>query len=270
MINLDPLLKTLPEYIHAALNPFTQSRPASSTIITKEDASKTTSFDLELQEKLQELLVRLFPSFSAWGEESFIQNCKLEDQDINQGIHWVIDPIDGTTNFIHNIPAFCTTLSLIAEGEVIAGVTYDPNRKELFHTIKSQGAFFNHEKIPHKQGPVELKESIASVDFKRLGTNLRSHIAQQQPYYSQRNFGSSGIEWSWLSINRVDIYLHGSQSLWDYAGGLLAIRELGGVASDLNGNPIDKLSLEKTSILASQSASLHQEWLKIIRTANKK
>ena len=262
MINLDPLLRDLPSCVHSVLESF--PNPFDYSVLIKADKSKTTPVDIELQKRLQDLLVSHFPTVNAWGEESFIENCQVDYNCLNKGEHWVIDPLDGTTNFINDIPAFCTTMSLIVDGVVVAGVTYDPKRKELFYALKSKGVFFNGEKVSAAKQPTSLQECVTALDFKRLSPQLREKIASAQPYYSQRNFGSSGIEWAWLSINRVNVYLHGSQCLWDYASGLLFIQELGGVATNLHGESLHKLSLDKSSIIASQCPKLHQYWMEFL------
>lgn len=267
MININPLLRDLPSCIHSVLDTFHDTE--SIQIFIKEDNSKVTQLDIELQRRLQDLLAHHFPAFHSWGEESFVQTNTNPETLLEKGPCWVIDPLDGTTNFIHNIPNFCTILSLIVDGEVIAGIIYDPNRKECFHALKSTGVFYNQQRVSvPKKYPKTLKESVIALDDDRLEENLRKYIINQQPYYSQRNFGAAGIDWAWLSINRFHVYLHGSQNLWDYASGLLFIKELGGVVTDLHGKDIKPpLSLEKQATLASLSPALHEAWLNILYQA---
>lgn len=263
MINITPLLRDLPMCVHEVLAK--HHRLKTSDISAKKDNSYVTTVDIAMEHAIKRLLLTHFPSFDSWGEESFENEKNINNTALTE-TYWVIDPIDGTTNFIHNIPSFCTMLSLIVEGEVVAGIVYDPNRQEMFHALKSKGVFLNEEKIlPRKNPPKELKKSILAVDFKRLDQDIKKRVIVEQPYHSQRNFGSSGIELAWLGVNRVDVYLNGPQRLWDYSCGLLFMQELGGVITDLQGKKLNNpLTLNKRSVLACQSAHLHQQWLSFL------
>jgi myo-inositol-1(or 4)-monophosphatase len=229
----------------------------------KADGSIVTEADLVAQERLTDTLLQLYPDTVVLGEEMSVdeqQRCFASDQPL-----WCVDPLDGTSNFAAGIPYFAISVALIEKGRVILGAVYDPVRDELFHADLASGAILNSVPLPALNGqdllgPLDLSQSIALVDFKRLDPSLASRIAATPPYKSQRSFGSVALDWCWLAANRVHVYLHGRANLWDYAAGHFIFQQAGGRSCTLQGEPIFEATLNGRSSVAATNVKLFEEW----------
>jgi myo-inositol-1(or 4)-monophosphatase len=187
-----------------------------------------------------------------------------EHERLAAGTHaglWCLDPLDGTSNYAAGVPFFAVSLALLIDARVALGLVYDPVRDECFMAQQGGGAWLND--TPLQMPPAaarELRRSIAVVDFKRLRPELAARLASQPPYGSQRNFGSSSLEWCWLADRRFHAYLHGGQKLWDYAAGSLVLAEAGGTACTLEGQGVFTMGLASRSVVAAIHPSLFSEW----------
>jgi myo-inositol-1(or 4)-monophosphatase len=176
-----------------------------------------------------------------------------------QGL-WLLDPLDGTSNFAAGVPYFCVSLALIRHGEVVLGIIYDPLRDECFAAEKGRGATLNGRVL---QAPVQLPplaRSMGLIDFKRLDGELAARLATTPPYASQRSFGSGALDWCMIASGRCHLYLHGGQKLWDYAAGQLILAEAGGLAATLQGEPVLQRGLVPRSVVAATDADLFHAW----------
>lgn len=262
MIDIEPLIKKLPSIIHRDIHNYFQNKGELNfhQIEKKTDNSLVTELDKTLQNNIQNLLKELYPDIPSWGEES----TEIPQQ---HNYYWLIDPLDGTSNFVFGIPFYSTALVLIKDKQPIASIVYDPNRKEMFSATLNGGFFLNQRRI-HQEILTysnQCSDLIAIIDFKRLEKSLCHYMLQKHFFKSQRNYGSSTLEWCWIAANRAHSYVHGGQHLWDFAGGVLALNEAGGVSSNLLGNPLTPLTGGKSSILACRNESLHQQWLTLLK-----
>jgi myo-inositol-1(or 4)-monophosphatase len=193
----------------------------------KADGTLVTAADLAIQQRIGEMLARLHPDIPFLGEEM----SSTEQQEVmhhsEQGF-WCLDPLDGTANFVAGMPCFAISLAFIQGGETRLGIIYDPLRDECFHAQTGRGAWLNHQPLKLNRPLTELADSVAMVDFKRLPDRLASNLATRPPYRSQRSIGSVALDWCWIAADRLQLYLHGGQRLWDYAAGRLIFAEAGG------------------------------------------
>ena len=173
---------------------------------------------------------------------------------------WCIDPIDGTTNFANGIPLFAVSIAYLIDHEPVIGVVYNPITDESFYAARGAGAFLNGTELPLRAGATSLRDAVAGVDFKRISHHLGDELAVRPPYYSQRNFGSSALEWCFVAAGRLDVYLHGGQMLWDYAAGRLILAEAGGQAEALDGGQLMSGPAIKRGVIAATSPALFTEW----------
>ena len=229
---------------------------------TKADGSVLTEADIAMQQRLASELAQHWPDIPLLGEEMSDQQHQalLRDQ---TGQLWCLDPLDGTANFASGIPCFGVSLALLEAGEVILGVVYDPVRNECFTARRGGGAYLNGEHLRLGEGPDRLKDTMAVVDFKRLPHDLACRLACEQPYRSQRSFGSVALDWAWLAAGRYQLYLHGGQKLWDYAAGELIAREAGaagGHLADYAGEWLETSSLEPRIGMAAVDEALLDRW----------
>ncbi|MCB1887282.1 MAG: inositol monophosphatase family protein, partial [Rhodocyclaceae bacterium] len=170
----------LPRYLKTARN-------------RKADGSLFTEADIESQRKLAEALPKLAPG-AVLGEEMNAEEQARVWKEGRKGL-WCIDPIDGTTNFANGIPFFCVSVAYMMDHEPLFGVVYNPVTDESFFAAKGAGAYLNGVELPLRAPAARLADAVAGVDFKRISHHLGNELAVRPPYYSQRNFGASALEW---------------------------------------------------------------------------
>lgn len=232
----------------------------------KPDGSLVTEIDANLQHAIQAALKVYAPQTPMLGEEMAHDKQQNMLMYSEQGL-WVLDPLDGTTNFTTGFPIFGLSLAYVQNGETQAAVIYDPNRKECFTAKRGKGAYLNGQRL--YPGRIEkLHDCVANVDYKRLTGALAERLVSCPPYRSQRNMGSCVLEWCWLAANRIQLYLHGGQHLWDHAAGCLILSESGGIASRLEGKPIKSNKLIKQSAIAACNPDLYEAWFEWVQLYN--
>jgi myo-inositol-1(or 4)-monophosphatase len=231
----------------------------------KNDGSLFTTADLAAQEALVTALNALHPC-PILGEEmtESLQHSIWNQHSVDI---WCVDPIDGTSNFVHGIPYFAVSVALMRNGRSILGVVYDPVSDECFSAEKAQGAWLNGVPLPIAETAPTLQEAIAGVDLKRLPTALAQALSANPPYASQRNFGASTLEWCYVAAGRLNVYLHGGQKLWDYAAGSLILEESGGHYCSLDEQPFWEGQPWARSVMASLNPELFNQWRDWLRTA---
>jgi fructose-1,6-bisphosphatase/inositol monophosphatase family enzyme len=136
----------------------------------------------------------------------------------------------------------------------------------MFSASRDGGATMNGLKLPLRPPAASLAECVAGVDFKRIPKKLGDDLATRPPYYSQRNFGCSTLEWAYVAAGRLDLLLHGGQKLWDYAAGRLILEETGGRMCTLKHDDFDADDLWKRSVIAAADPQLFAAWRDWIRS----
>lgn len=239
---------------------------ASLTFSEKADGSLLTEIDLRLQQTIIESLQQHWPDVPVMAEEMSAQEHQAFISQTEA--YWCLDPIDGTTNLAHGLPYYAVSLALMQNGVCELGVVYDPSRDDSFSATRGGGAFLNQQyRLQCRQDELTLANSIAMIDFKRLSTAQATLLATQPRYRSQRSLGSVALDWCWLAMNRGQVYIHGKQKLWDYGAGVLIFTEAGGIASQINGEPISFSPQTPGSALAAVNASLYKEWQAYLESA---
>jgi myo-inositol-1(or 4)-monophosphatase len=205
----------------------------------KEDGSWLTEADLAMQERLRAALAERHPEIALLGEEmeAAAQEALLAGAGSGTAGLWVLDPLDGTSNYAAGIPLFAVSLALMRSGRLEAGIVYDPIHDESFAALRGQGATLNGAPLRAPTAGIPMTKTTACIDFKRLPATLAARIAATPPYSSQRSIGSVALDWCWVAAGRFHLYLHGRQRLWDYAAGSLVLAEAGGCADTLDGSP---------------------------------
>ena len=229
----------------------------------KIDGSLCTEADLAAQEALTHQLQAIH-HVPVLGEEMSAAQQEEIWGDGRQEL-WCIDPIDGTSNFVHGLPYFAVSVALIRAGKSVLGVVYDPVAREVFAAERGRGAFLNGVKILKRSVAKDLSGALANVDMKRLDGKLSSLLASHPPYASQRNFGASTLDWCYTAAGRYDAYLHGGQKLWDYAAGSLILQEAGGHISSLEQDDFSLGNIWQRSVIAALDENIFNEWKSWIR-----
>lgn len=171
----------------------------------------------------------------------------------NNGLHWVIDPLDGTTNYIHNIPVYCTSVALIEEGRPILGVVFDPERDEMFSGSQQNGAFLNGQPVAVSPS-TGLQQMLFATGFPYedegwLAGNLSMIGQLTKTSRGIRRLGSAALDMCYVACGRLDGFYELGLNAWDVAGATCIIREAGGTVDDFKGtgNPL----FDKSIIAAS-------------------
>mgnify|MGYP001824168584 FL=1 len=228
----------------------------------KADGSLITEADLEMQARLLRELARRWPAYAVLGEEMGAAEQEALMRGSDSGL-WVLDPLDGTANFASGIPFFGVSIALLGDGQMQGGVVYDPVRRESFRALRGGGAWLNGVPLVIDGPAPALRGAKGMVDLKRLPAELVQRFATRSPYRSQRSFGSVALDWCWLASERVQVYLHGGQKLWDYAAGSLVLAEAGGnggLFEDYAGTRVEQLVLQPKIAIAATSTTLFEEW----------
>jgi myo-inositol-1(or 4)-monophosphatase len=217
-----------------------------------------TEFDKRSEEVILSAIQREFPEHAILAEESGRNKTISEYQ-------WVIDPLDGTTNFAHGIPIFSVTMALFHNNSPILGVTYDPLRDEMFSTESGRGATVNNRPI-HVSTQANLERAVISTGFPYdLRTNPRNNFAQfvqfQLRTQAVRHLASAALDCAWTAMGRLDGYWEFGVQPWDIGAGVLLVREAGGRVTSIDG---DNNFLSQTSILVS-NGWLHEQMSRVLR-----
>ena len=152
----------------------------------------------------------------------------------NKEVFWIIDPIDGTTNFLHGVPHFAISVALQQEGDIIIGLIYDPIKNEIFYAEKNSGAYFNNNRIR-----VSNKSNIEDCLF---STNCEG-IQSVYPRLNLRNTGCAALDLAYVGSGRFDGYFHNKINIWDIAAGKIIIEEAGGKVTDINQFKINEIDI---------------------------
>ena len=198
-----------------------------------------TEVDLAVQEYICNKLNSLYPEISFMGEESNQQVLDYSKK------CWVLDPIDGTTNFIHGFRHSAISLALLDKGHPILGIIYNPYSDEMFSAIKGQGAFINNQPI-HVSIHETVENSLIAIgtspyykDEETINDNIRIFKALFKDAIDIRRSGSAALDLAYVACGRVNAYLEKNVKLWDYAAGKVLIEEAGGIICDYQGTTIE-------------------------------
>jgi myo-inositol-1(or 4)-monophosphatase len=181
------------------------------------------------------------------------------------GRRWIIDPLDGTTNYAHGLPIFAVSIALEVERRVSVGVVYDPNLDELFSAERGGGAWLGDTRLAVSATPA-LGEALLATGFpytirETRDTNLPEYAAFSLKARGVRRLGSAVLYLSWLAAGRLDGYWELRVGAWDVAAGSLFVEEAGGRVTDLRGGPLD---LDAPSIVAT-NGRIHEAMLGVLR-----
>jgi myo-inositol-1(or 4)-monophosphatase len=219
----------------------------------KGPADFVTTADLKAERVLREELAKARPDYAFLMEESGATGVSG-----SEGRRWVVDPLDGTTNFLHGLPHFAISIALEEKGEVIAALIYDPIKEEQFHAEKGGGAFLNDRRL-RVSGRTRLDDALIGTGIPFKGHGEHGTFAAEVERVSAevagvRRWGAAALDLAYVAAGRLDGFWERGLSPWDIAAGALLVREAGGYLSTLDGKP---WSLQSDAILAANS-SLHQ------------
>ncbi|KIL44733.1 inositol monophosphatase family protein [Jeotgalibacillus soli] len=253
-INWDEIDAFSKELIYKAGEKIRQSFQEKLQIDTKSDANDlVTNMDKEIERFFVEEVKKFDPSHQLIGEEGF-----GDQLDTLNGIVWIVDPIDGTMNFVHQQRNFAVSVGIYHDGVGMLGYVYDVVLDELYHAYKGQGAYLNNKKLPLLK-PVDIEQSILALNTLWVAPHESIPYEVFAPLVHKargtRSYGSAALEMAYIAAGRLDGYITMRLSPWDIAGGKVLIEEVGGVVTDLYNEPHSLL--EKSSFLAG-NPSIHK------------
>ncbi|MBI1870170.1 MAG: inositol monophosphatase [Chlamydiae bacterium] len=205
-----------------------------------------TDIDRGSEKKIVAAIRRHFPDHAIMAEESYAKAKRNFHKPL-----WIIDPLDGTTNFIHGLPVFAVSIGVWIEGKIILGVVFDPNRNELFSAERGKGAFLNHQRI-HVSQTKKLKETLLATGFpfrseEVLDDYLKIFKALCPQVSGIRRGGSAALDLAYVACGRFDGFWELGLQPWDIAAGWLLIEEAGGKVSNFKKGPFQ---LQSQNVMA--------------------
>jgi myo-inositol-1(or 4)-monophosphatase len=231
----------------------------STDSIRSKQANDFMSFvDEASEEKIISIIKKKYPSHNILAEESGLEQQKSDWQ-------WIVDPLDGTTNFLKQIPAFCISIALAYKKKMALGVIYDPLKNELFSAENGKGAYLNHKPIAVSTQP-SVEKAFVATGFPFKSKDMMPQF--QNLFYDifiktmgMRRMGAAALDLAYTACGRFDAYYEFGINAWDIAAGSLLVSESGGTVSDFWNQ---KNYLDNHYILATNSL-IHKEMLKIIK-----
>lgn len=231
-------------------------------LIYKREIDIVTPCDLEAQQMIVDMLHAAYPEDDIIAEE-----CRASDPTIFPSDGWIVDPLDGTTNFAHGFPHFCVSIAYQTAGEVSLGVVYAPVLDEMYYATRAGGAYLD-QIIIHVSRISTLKDSVVASGFPydlkdTKCDNLREWAALTRRIRSPRCVGAAALDLCYVACGRYDAHWELDLDLWDVAAGSLIVAEAGGLVTDVQGKPFN---LQRRSILAS-NLDLHGQILAVLAEA---
>ena len=226
----------------------------------KGPADFVSAADLRAEQVLREELSRARPDYGFLMEESGARPSKADSPR-----RWVVDPLDGTTNFLHGLPHFAISIAVQEHDEFVAGVVYDPVKDEMFHAEKGQGAFHNDRRLRVSSRDA-IGEALVATGAPFLGHGDSALFSAEMDAVMSasagiRRWGSAALDLAYVAAGRFDGFWERGLATWDFAAGVVLVREAGGYVTEIEGADLTPGS---PSILAS-NAHLHRDLTRLLR-----
>ncbi len=197
-----------------------------------------TNSDLKAEKIIIDELKKARPNYSIISEENGFENNK----DTNNT--WIIDPIDGTVNFLHGVPHFAISIALMSNKEIVSGLIFDPIKNEMFFAEKENGAFFNNHRIKTSK-----KNNLDDCLFVTGGK------IKKEPDLAYRKSGCAALDMAYVAAGRYDGYFQNNLNLWDIAAGIVIVQEAGGIINNID------LSIYKNIKIIASSGDINSKLL---------
>lgn len=232
------------------------NREMAARVKEKGVADYVTQVDLAVQDFLKKELYTLAPDIQFLGEETGLQR-------MNADRYWILDPVDGTTNLMHDYQHSVVSLALCREKEIVLGIVYDPFHDELFHAVKGEGCFLNGKPV-HVSPANRLSETIIGIGTAKrelAKENFARFLKVYENSQDVRRLGSAALELAYTACGRQGGYFEAYLNPWDYAAGMLLVQEAGGKVTDWNGKSLDPA---QGCQVAGTNGQVHEELLRLL------
>ncbi|MEX2642544.1 MAG: inositol monophosphatase family protein [Acetobacterales bacterium] len=235
-------------------------------VSVKGPADFVSAADLRAERTLRAELSRARPAFGLLMEE---QGETKGSDDANR---WIVDPLDGTTNFLHGIPHFCISIAHESEGRIVAGVVYDPLRDETFWAEKGVGAYLNRNRLRvsgrKKLGEAVFATGIPFADMPDQDRFLRTLAAVMPATAGVRRQGSAALDLAYVAAGRYEAFWEYGLKPWDIAAGVLLVQEAGGFVSEIGGRPRQHGHVPENGDVLATNTDLHEPAQKLLKAAH--
>ncbi len=228
----------------------------------KGPSDPVTATDVAAEDLIVRTIREVYPNHQFLGEEG-------HQAPTDADYVWIIDPIDGTRNYAHGVPCFCTSIALARHGHLALGVIYDPLLKETFHAEAGKGAYLNGQRI-RVSLKTRLEDAILAMSLVPAQQSGNARVAMpmlarlQPRVESVRIMGSAALHVAYVACGRFDVGFQDSIHAWDVLAGVLLVREAGGVATDLRGQPVTTSSGD---CIVANNANFHSAVLRAAQEA---
>tara|TARA_B110000438_G_scaffold96474_1_gene95676 strand:+ start:580 stop:1320 length:741 start_codon:yes stop_codon:yes gene_type:complete len=234
--NLNIMIKSAEKASRALIRDFGEIEKLQ--VSRKGPADFVSNADLKAEKIIIEELKKARPNYSIISEESGIENNK------DKSNTWIIDPIDGTVNFLHGVPHFAISIALKSNDEIVSGLIFDPIKNEMFFAEKENGAFFNNHRMK-----VSKKNELNDCLFVTGGK------IKQELNLPHRKSGCAALDMAYVAAGRYDGYFQHDLNLWDIAAGIILVKEAGGILNEIN------LSVNKNIKIIASSTDINSKLL---------
>ncbi len=229
----------------------------------KGPANFVSAADRRAEEQLYAELIKARPGYGFLGEEGGHR------EGADKTHTWIVDPLDGTTNFLHGIPHFAISMALKREDTVVAGLIYNPANEEMFIAERGKGAFLNEQRI-RVAGRKRLADAVVACGLPHHGhgdiplSRTETGVVQER-VAGLRRFGAAALDLAWIAAGRIDGYWERDLKPWDMAAGMILVREAGGFVSDCNG----KDDMLDNGHVTAGNDPIQKELLAVLKAAGK-
>ena len=231
--NLNVMIKAAEKASRALIRDFGEIEKLQVSI--KGPTDFVSNADLKAEKIIIEELKKARPHYSIISEEDGSESNKDKKNT------WIIDPIDGTTNFLHGVPHFAISIALKSDGEIVSGLIYDPIKDEMFYGEKDNGAFFNNQRIRTSK-----KKEINSCLFATGGKH------KNEINLPIRRSGSAALDMAYVAAGRFDGYFQNDLNLWDIAAGIIILKEAGGIINEINLSQNNNIQIRASSMAINE------------------
>jgi myo-inositol-1(or 4)-monophosphatase len=241
-------------------------REKLGTVSPKQKSNRfdlVTEADIVSQKTIERILLDAFPEHQFIGEED---NLTQKNNTENSEFKWIVDPLDGTTNYVHGLPFFCTSIALAHGNEIICGAVYNPITEEFFHAEKGQGAFLNNRQIYVSQCQ-SLDNALLSIGFPTIvepdSLEVKLLLRACPQCQAIRRTGSTALNLAYIAAGYFDTGWAFKCHAWDIAAGVILVNEAGGKITKTDKNPIN-INEDPTPFCAAANKQLHDLVMKNI------
>lgn len=227
------------------------------TVREKSRSNLVTEADFASQEAVEALIKSKYPEHGFLGEET-------PEEESNSDYRWIVDPLDGTSNYVHGFPFFAVSIGVEYKGELIVGVVYDPNQEEMFTASFSGGAFVNDEPISASEideMPFAMAVASLPVDSDAKNPAVARFLNVLPHVQTVQRTGSAALNLAYVACGRIEAFWSSSLKPWDMAAGVVLVRAAGGSVTKMDGQTFE---VESPDLLSSNGTAVHQGIQKIL------